>query len=271
MIGYIVWHCVPFYEVNTSNMCSGKTLLNGDSVLYHWKFNEKYENVCIFMVVKGVVKFIDCVEIVEMRHFQNFIVFSSMLVQHRPFGFRASRWTTRSPQHRRCLATFGYLSARRWKKRLETTGFNDLGIPGFCGVWGNTETLSQAWLLGLARCLGLPYGMLGRHSQSQLDNLSHHGALDPLGSTWLPCKVLLRECAWRFDPRLVSKARCDQFTMTTVLCFPNLQSSFQLFSALTGLGGINQPHIDLGAQTQRCQMLSVRQMCCRVTKWLLRF
>ena len=149
--------------------------------------------------------------------------------------------------------------------------FNDLGIPGLCVFWGNTETLSQAWLLGLARCLGLPYGMLGRHSQSQLDNLTQCRII---GSTWIHLapvytKVLLRECAWRFDPRLVSKARCDQLTvltMTTVLCFPNLQSSFHLFSEQVWEVSIS--HTSTWARrlsaVRCCQMLSDAVRCAAV-------
>ena len=101
----------------------------------------KSMTTCIFSWLSKVSwNVIDCVEIVDMRRFQNFIVFSSMLVQHRPFGFRASRWTMRSPQHQRCLATFGYLSARRWKKRLSSQVLTwKFGILWF--LWnGNTES-----------------------------------------------------------------------------------------------------------------------------------
>ena len=103
----------------------------------------KSMTTCIFSWLSKVSwNVIDCVEIVDMRRFQNFIVFSSMLVQHRPFGFRASRWTMRSPQHQRCLATFGCLSARRWKKRLSSQVLTTwkFGILWFLWKRGNTES-----------------------------------------------------------------------------------------------------------------------------------
>lgn len=279
MIGYIVWHCVPFYEVN-SNMCSVKTLLNGDSVLYHWKFNEKYENVCILLYFHGCQR---CREVHWLCWNRWNEAFSEL---HRFFvDARAAPaiWISGLAVDDEIPATpalpgdFRLPVSEAMKETAWNDRFNDLGIPGLCVFWGSTETLSQAWLLGLARCLGLPYGMLGRHSQSQLDNLTQCRII---GSTWIHLapvytKVLLRECAWRFDPRLVSKARCDQLTvltMTTVLCFPNLQSSFHLFSEQVWEVSIS--HTSTWARrlsaVRCCQMLSDVLRCHQVATQILR-
>ena len=147
-------------------MC--ETLLNLGSVLYHWKFNEKYENLCIFMVVKGVVKFIDCVAFVEMRHFQNFIVFRrcSCSTGHLDFGPRAGRPDPRNTGAAwRLSVTCQRGDDRNDLKRqvLMTCGFRIL----WClGKHRNTESgvasrsCANVWAF-LTECLG---GILSRNS-----------------------------------------------------------------------------------------------------------